>query len=71
VALSLETGQRNAMGLTEYLVIYGTARITEGARPNFSSGSPALILVRMSVSRLWTALRPDTSPTSRWTGSPV
>ena len=30
VALSLETGKRNAMGLTEYLVIYGTARITEG-----------------------------------------
>src|SRR5512132_111479 len=30
VALSIETGQRNAMGLTEYLVIYGTARITEG-----------------------------------------
>jgi hypothetical protein len=24
VALSLETGKRNAMGLTEYLVIYGT-----------------------------------------------
>jgi PPOX class probable F420-dependent enzyme len=30
VALSLETGTRNAMGLTEYLVVYGTARITEG-----------------------------------------
>lgn len=27
---SLETGKRNAMGLNEYLVIYGTARITEG-----------------------------------------
>jgi PPOX class probable F420-dependent enzyme len=30
VALSLETSSQNAMGLTEYLVIYGTARITEG-----------------------------------------
>src|ERR1700751_6356373 len=30
VALSLETDQRNAMGLNEYLVINGTARITEG-----------------------------------------
>src|ERR1700683_3515024 len=30
VALSIETGTRNAMGLTEYLVVYGTARITEG-----------------------------------------
>ena len=30
VALSVETQSRNAMGLTEYLVVYGTARITEG-----------------------------------------
>src|SRR6201982_955484 len=30
VALSIETDKRNAMGLNEYLVIYATARITEG-----------------------------------------
>ena len=30
VALSVETGERNAAGLNEYLVIYGTARVTEG-----------------------------------------
>ncbi len=30
VALSVETGTRNAMGLTEYLVVYGTARVTDG-----------------------------------------
>ena len=30
VALSIETDRRNAMGLNEYLVVYGTARITEG-----------------------------------------
>ena len=30
VALSVETQTRNAMGLTEYLVVYGTARTTEG-----------------------------------------
>jgi len=30
VALSLETDTRNAAGLTQYLVIYGTARVTEG-----------------------------------------
>jgi PPOX class probable F420-dependent enzyme len=30
VALSLETSSQNAMGLTEYLVVHGTARITEG-----------------------------------------
>ena len=29
VALSIETGKRNAMGLNEYLVINGTARSTE------------------------------------------
>lgn len=33
VALSLETGRRNATGLTEYLVINGTARVTEGGAP--------------------------------------
>src|SRR5215469_13677231 len=33
VALSVETGKRNAMGLNEYLVSYGTARITEGGAP--------------------------------------
>ena len=33
VALSIETQSRNAMGLIEYLVIYGTARITEGGAP--------------------------------------
>jgi hypothetical protein len=30
VALSIETDRRDAMGLNEYLVIHGTARITEG-----------------------------------------
>ncbi|WP_405070432.1 PPOX class F420-dependent oxidoreductase [Kribbella sp. NBC_01510] len=30
VVLSVETDRRNEMGLTEYLVITGTARITEG-----------------------------------------
>ncbi|MEV6412028.1 PPOX class F420-dependent oxidoreductase [Kribbella sp. NPDC051718] len=30
VALSIETNRQNEMGLTEYLVVKGTARITEG-----------------------------------------
>jgi PPOX class probable F420-dependent enzyme len=30
VAVSFETPERNAQGLNEYLVAYGTARITEG-----------------------------------------
>jgi PPOX class probable F420-dependent enzyme len=33
VALSMETGRHNDRGLTEYLVVYGTARITEGGAP--------------------------------------
>jgi PPOX class probable F420-dependent enzyme len=33
VALSVETGERNAAGLNEYLVIYGTARVIEGGAP--------------------------------------
>jgi PPOX class probable F420-dependent enzyme len=33
VALSLEADTHNAIGLSEYLVIYGRARITEGGAP--------------------------------------
>jgi PPOX class probable F420-dependent enzyme len=33
VVLSLETGHRNAMGLDEYLVVRGSARVTEGGAP--------------------------------------
>jgi PPOX class probable F420-dependent enzyme len=33
VVLSLESGHRNAMGLDEYLVVRGTARVTEGGAP--------------------------------------
>jgi PPOX class probable F420-dependent enzyme len=30
VVLSMEAGRANAAGLSEYLVVYGTARVTEG-----------------------------------------
>jgi PPOX class probable F420-dependent enzyme len=33
VAISIEAGTRNAMGLDEYVVIHGRARITEGGAP--------------------------------------
>src|SRR4029453_2648070 len=33
VVLSVETGHRNAMGLDEYLVVRGTARVTGGGAP--------------------------------------
>jgi PPOX class probable F420-dependent enzyme len=33
VVLSLETGDRNADGLDQYLVVYGHARVTEGGAP--------------------------------------
>ena len=33
VALSIEAGTRNEIGLNEYIVIHGRARITEGGAP--------------------------------------
>jgi PPOX class probable F420-dependent enzyme len=33
VALSIETGAKNEIGLDEYLVVYGAARVTEGGAP--------------------------------------
>jgi len=33
VALSIETGRMNPMGLEEYLVVRGRARVTEGGAP--------------------------------------
>ena len=33
VAISIETARTNEMGLREYLVIYGTGRVTEGGAP--------------------------------------
>jgi PPOX class probable F420-dependent enzyme len=33
VVVSVETGHRNALGLDEYLVVRGTARVTEGGAP--------------------------------------
>jgi PPOX class probable F420-dependent enzyme len=33
VALSLETGGRNEIGLDNYLVVHGRARVTEGGAP--------------------------------------
>lgn len=33
VAITFESSSRSAMGLAEYLVIYGTARIEEGGAP--------------------------------------
>jgi PPOX class probable F420-dependent enzyme len=33
IALSIPSGTTNAWGLLEYLVVYGTARVTEGGAP--------------------------------------
>ena len=49
IALSIETDTRNAMGLNEYLVVYGTARVTEEELPNFFSISLTPIWVPMSA----------------------
>ena len=47
VALSIETGRTGPDGLGEYLVVYGTARMTEGGAPQ--------LLQRLA----WTYLGPD------------
>ena len=33
VVMSLESGHRNAMGMDEYLIVHGTARVIEGGAP--------------------------------------
>ena len=33
IVMSIQTDRKNQWGLTEYLVLYGTARITEGGAP--------------------------------------
>ena len=71
VALSVETSTRNAMGLNEYLVIYGTAWITEGGA--------AELLQRLARTYLGPDVRfppMDDPPPGyithiRWTGSRV
>ena len=38
VVLSIETGVRNPIGLDEYLIVRGTARVTEGGAPELLQG---------------------------------
>ena len=64
VTLSVETQTRNAIGLTEYLVVYGTARITEGGPPNCCRNSLTPTSVLGCGSRPSTTPRRDISPTS-------
>ena len=71
VALSLETGSRNAMGLAEYLVIHGTARVTEGGAPQLLQRLARTYLGPDVAFRRWTTRLPDTSRTSRSSGSPA
>jgi PPOX class probable F420-dependent enzyme len=68
VALSVESGTLSAMGLAEYLVVYGTARVTEGGAPELLQrlahvylgpdavfpppGSPPGYITRITVDRL-------------------
>ena len=40
VALSLEAPEANAIGMRNYAVVYGQARITEGGRRSCCSDSP-------------------------------
>ena len=71
VALSIETDTRNVMGLNEYLVIHGTARITEGGA--------AELLQKLAHSYLGPGVRfppvdnppPGFITTFGWIGSPA
>jgi len=38
IAISFEAGHRNKQGLDEYVVVHGTARITEGGAPEWLQG---------------------------------
>ena len=57
VALSLETGVVNAMGLGEYLVVRGTGRVTEGG--------PAELLQRLAHVYLGPDVRSRPAQTTR------
>src|SRR5579864_2827701 len=54
VALSIETDTRNAMGLTNTWSSTALPASPRAVLPNYSSDSPAPILVPMSASRRWT-----------------
>jgi PPOX class probable F420-dependent enzyme len=57
VALSIETGRSGPGGLDEYLVVYGTARITEGGAAELLQRLARTYLGRTCISRPWT-IRP-------------
>ena len=70
VALSLEGAEIGDHGLKDYLVIYGTATITEGGAPGSSSTSPYLSRSRRRLSADAEPIA-RVSPTSPSTGSPA
>src|ERR1700726_4758536 len=68
VALSIETDTRNAMGLNEYLVVYGTARITEGGAAGLLQQLAHTYLgpeVRFPLMHPWQPVPYRRPPTSR------
>ena len=71
VALSVEAGTKNKIGLDEYIVIHGRAYVTEGGARSCSSSSPTPTSAPTSSSRRWTTRRPATSRTSPSSGSAV
>ena len=64
VALSVEAGSHNAIGLAEYLVVHGQARITEGGAPRLLQQLAGRIWGRTSSFRRWMIRRRATSLTS-------
>ena len=66
IAVTLQGERINQWGLREYLVIDGTARVTDGGRPNSSSAWRGPIWAPMWSSRRCRTRRPASSRGSPW-----
>ena len=69
IALSIPTTRVNNWGLLECLVVYGTARVTEGGAPRCSNGSPTHTSGLTLCFHLCQTRRPGLSRGSRRSGS--
>jgi hypothetical protein len=66
VALSIEGDAHNQLGLRDYLVVHGTARITEGGGPELLQRLAHTYLGPTCTSRRWTTRRRASSCASPW-----
>ena len=69
--VSIETGLPGPHGLDEYLVLHGTARVTEGGAPELLQRLAGTYIGPDGGSPRWTILLPASSPTSGSIGLPA